>query len=127
MKGEAILFYIFLIYTVCCVLLLLFGVYSMNHFLGSVLVGCCLFLMYYVLRFIGKLLIFLADYLLDILCKIFEWLIPLQKVVYRAVLGILYVIVALGLAVLSLYIISWLLGDCSGHTELDHVHFEKFK
>ena len=34
--------------------------------------------------------------------------------------------VALGLVVLSLYIISWLLGDCSGHTELDHVHFEKF-
>ena len=126
MKGEALLFYILIIYVVCCVILQLTEVFSMNQFLANVLVGCCMFLMYYVLRYIGKLLALVANFLLDLLCKLFEWLAPITKKVYNIVLVVLYIIVALGLIALSLYVLSWLFGDCSGHTDLDHVHFEKF-
>lgn len=126
MKGEALLFYILVIYIICCVILQQTEVFSINQFLTNVLVGCCMFLMYYVLRYIGKILELLANYLLDVLCKLSDWLIPIAKNVSNIVLVVLYVIAVLSIIALSLYIFNWLFGDCSGHMDIDHVHFEKF-
>jgi len=126
MKGEALLFYILVIYIICCVILQQTEVFSINQFLTNVLVGCCMFLMYYVLRYIGKILELLVNYLLDVLCKLSDWLIPIAKNVSNIVLVVLYVIAVLSIIALSLYIFNWLFGDCSGHMDIDHVHFEKF-
>lgn len=126
MKGEALLFYILVIYIICCIILQQTEVFSINQFLTNVLVGCCMFLMYYVLRYIGKILELLVNYLLDVLCKLSDWLIPIAKNVSNIVLVVLYVIAVLSIIALSLYIFNWLFGDCSGHMDIDHVHFEKF-
>ena len=126
MKTEAALFYIVLLCIVCCSIIWGIGIFNLNQYLISILVGCFTFLMYYVLQYIGKLLIRCADYLLDVLCKMFEWLMPIVKNVYYCILGIIYVIIGLGLVALLLYISGWIFGDCSGHADLDHVHFEKY-
>lgn len=126
MKMEAILFYILVLYIICCSIIGGIGIFNLNQYLVCILVGCIMFLMYYVLRYIGKLLIKCANYLLDVLFEMFEWFTPIVKNVYYCILGIIYVLVGLGLVALLLYISGWLFGDCSGHADLDHVHFDKF-
>lgn len=126
MKTEVILFYMLLIYVVCCSIIWGIGIFSLNQYLGCILVGCIMFLMFYVVRYIGKLLVKCADCLFDVLCKMFDWLTPTAKNVYYCILSVIYVIVGLGLVALLLYFSGWFFGDCSGHADLDHVHFEKF-
>ena len=55
MKAEVIMFYILLLYLVICSIFWGAGVFSLNQFLGCVLIGCCVFLVYFVLRHIFKL------------------------------------------------------------------------
>jgi len=126
MKAEVILFFTLLLYIICCNIFWGIGIFYLNQYLVCILVGCIMFLMYYVVRYIGKLLVKCADYLLDVLCKMFDWFTPIAKNVYYCILGIIYVIVGLGLVALLLYISSWLFGDCSGHADIDHVHFERY-
>ena len=126
MKADAILFYILLLYIVCCSIIWGIGIINLNQYLVCILVGCIMFLLFYVVRYIGKLLVKCADCLLDVLCKMYDWLTPIAKNVYYCILGIIYVIVGMGLVALLLYISGWLFGDCSGHADLDHVHFERY-
>ena len=126
MKAEVLLFYILLLYIVCCSIIWGIGIFNLNQYLVYILVGCIMFLMYYVLRYIGKLLVKCADYLLDVLCNMFDRFTPIAKNVYYCILGIIYVILGLGFIALLLYVSGWLFGDCSGHAEIDHVHFERY-
>lgn len=126
MKVEAILFYLLLLYIICCSIIFGIGVLNLDQYLVCVLIGCCIFLMYYVLRYIGTLLVKCASYLLDVLCKLFDWMAPFVKNVYYTILSILSAIVALGLFALFIYVLGWLFGDCSGHTDFDHIHYDKY-
>ena len=62
MKAEVFMFYMLLLYLVLCSIFLGSGMFSLNQFLGCVLIGCCVFLLYYVFRYIGKLLAKCANY-----------------------------------------------------------------
>lgn len=87
MKADAILFYTLLLYSVCCSIMFGVGIFNIDIYLTCIFLGCCLFLMYYVLRFFGKLLVKFANCLLDILCKLIEWIAPIVKDVYYIIMG----------------------------------------
>ena len=50
MKAEVLMFYILLLYLVICSIFLGVGLLSLNQYMGCVLIGCCVFLMYFVIR-----------------------------------------------------------------------------
>lgn len=56
MKAEVLMFYTLLLYLVICSIVLGVGVFSLNQYLGCVLIGCCIFLLYFVLCYIWILL-----------------------------------------------------------------------
>ena len=67
MKAEVLLFYIILLYFVCCSIIWGIGIFTLNQYLVYILMGCIMFLMYYVLRYIGKLLVKCAASLINLL------------------------------------------------------------
>lgn len=56
MKVEVILFFTLLLYFISCSISWGIGIFNLNRYLVCVLVGCIVFLMYYVVRYIGNLL-----------------------------------------------------------------------
>ena len=56
MKLEVILFFTLLLYIICCSIIGGIGIFTLNQYLVCILVGCIIFLMYYVVRYIGNLL-----------------------------------------------------------------------
>lgn len=85
-----------------------------------------MFLMYYVIRFLGKLVAKITNALLDAICKLIDFVTPFAKNIYYLLLGIICILFSLGGLLFILYILSGIFGDCSGHTNTDHVHFEKY-
>ena len=56
MRAEVLMFYILLLYIIICSIFLGVGLFSLSQYLGCVLIGSCIFLLYYVLCFIWDLL-----------------------------------------------------------------------
>ena len=55
-KVEVILFFTLLLHIICCSILWGVGIFNLNRYLVCILIGCIMFLMYYVLRYIWNLI-----------------------------------------------------------------------
>ncbi len=55
-----------------------------------------MFLMYYVIRFLGKLVAKITNALLDAICKLIDFVTPFAKNIYYLLLGIICILFSLG-------------------------------